>query len=573
MKFPYLLTRLSCIVSCLFLSAALLGCPPPPRDAIAVSNTELDFEMSTIPLQFFVWNSDASLSSMTVTVAPTQPWIEVNPRTVTSRAPSGALPQDRQVITVHINRALLPEGRSQASINLSAPGVERKSVTVRVTQDADQVSRALNIINPVFNYTAPYLVDMHFSLRDENNVPVVAEPIEFQVVAQEGATPLPNPVLSGLHLKRAAARQLRANLVLDYSFDMQNIPGATTAMQNAAKNRLLPALNEDAQVGVWEFHRDDASPSRVADFTVDRAHLRREIDGILTESVRVHASGSRVWDALVLAAEAFPVSNPQRESRYIMLFSNGNNTSSLNGVNDVIRKANDRGISIYALAFGQQVNELDLRTITSLTGGQYFAAAAINQVDAAIRDIVLDLDGQYNLRWHSLRRDNQPFLPFFSLTLNDKQVHYTAPAPFRPSDHVGLLEEGRLHLAASEAPQKTTAFLRASYVPRGISQLRLFVRSEFDFSVHLVDAAQDGLFGGGNLGVSGNPQDGMWIELSTSNSTALPFATFGPILRFDFSPPPAGPTTLFDNFSVDNSVYGAGQFFVVQGFDNELPEE
>jgi len=53
----------------------------------------------------------------------------------------------------------------------------------------------------------------------------------------------------------------------------------------------------------------------------------------------------------------------------------------------------------------------------------------------------------------------------------------------------------------------------------------------------------------------------------------LPFATFGPLLRFDFDGIVPDETPLFDQVYVDPSVYANGQSFRVVGYPNTPPGE
>lgn len=547
--------------------ATLTGCPrpAPPVEAIALSNSSLNFERNPLPASLYVWNSNTSLASLTISVSSNRPWIQVTPPTVTSAAPNVNGDTDPQLVTVTINRSILSAGTHTGAITFTALGVVTKTVQVQVIQDEGGNSEPLNIVNPVFTYAEPFLVDMHFSLKDATGRSVVAEPGQFTLEAQEGATQVSE--LNGLQIKRAAARQLKANLVLDYSLSMQSVAGAITAMEDAAKNILLPALNEDAQVGIWEFHRDDFPPFQVSGFTVDRASLRQGIDSIQDDLVNGFASGSRIWDALVAAAQSFSAQNPQKESRYLILFSNGNDTSSITTANDAVAAAQSRGIRIYAVAFGEDVNFTALQDITTRTGGLYFPTQDVGQVDDVFREIVHDLDGQYNVRWASLKRDSNPFFPSFTLELGDAGVSYTATSSFVPSDYAGDVLEGVLRLVPSDNDVETTVFLRAVYVPRFIRELHLRVTSSFELTVQAVEAADDGLVADWDIQTTEELGTGaLLIDLTSPGDTPLQFATFGPLLRFTFDAVSSNPTELFDTFEVDNEVYENGQSFVVEGF-------
>ncbi len=55
-------------LACLFLAAGLFGCQRP-KDAIGVSNPSIDFALNETPYPLYVWNTNASFPSLTITLA------------------------------------------------------------------------------------------------------------------------------------------------------------------------------------------------------------------------------------------------------------------------------------------------------------------------------------------------------------------------------------------------------------------------------------------------------------------------------------------------------------------------
>ncbi len=108
-------------------------------------------------------------------------------------------------------------------------------------------------------------------------------------------------------------------------------------------------------------------------------------------------------------------------------------------------------------------------------------------------------------------------------------------------------------------------------MPRFINELHVFFESELPFTVGVVDAAEDGLLAGDWLvsRTEAPEEGGVWVDMvaSTAN-TYLPFAVFGPMLRLDFGQLEDDTTPLFTSVTVDNTVYPAGQSFVVRGFED-----
>ncbi len=541
------------------------------QDATAFSNSVLDFERSSLPRFLEVWNKNPDVDSLTLAVTPSEPWIVVNTTSITSDGPnSTAGPFNKQTVQVTVDRSRLLAGEHMGTITFAAAGIITRSVQVKVIQDVDGIFNTLNIINPAHTYSDPYLIDFSFTLRDEDGNAVIQDPADFVIEAREGADAVASE--TGVQIQRGTARQLRVALVLDYTFSMQSTTGAISAMEEAAKNTLLPALNEDALVSVTEFHREDMSAMEVVPFTFDRAYTSARIDAIQSEIVLFGASA--MLDALKDTAETFDADMADGEDRYIILFTDGDDTSSIATNNDVINLARARGIRIYAINFGNDTVASDLVELSNGTDGTLFTAGTIAEFDSSFQQIVRDLDGQYNLRWASLARRGTPLTPSFTLMLGDDAVSYTATEDFIPTEHVGNgVLEGKLRFIVSDNRTATTVFLRADYVPRFINAFTMYLSSDMGFVVTAVDGDNDGLFAGWTMTQTDDPDNGGMTLEFVSAGQPIPFGTFGPMLRITFDTLLSAEVPLFNTVFVDNSLYNGtgGQSFVVEGYENTPP--
>lgn len=569
-----LLTRIAGVLVLGLTGLLGTGCPIEPVDAIDFSNVTLDFERSELPRFLEVWNNNPDVDRLSLSVTPTDSWIVVNVRTVNSTGPAlPSGPYNKQTVQVSINRSRLSAGRHTGSIIFSAPGIVTRAVQVMVTQDTGGTLGDLNVVNPVVSYSDPYLIDFSFSLHDADGHGVVRAPALFSVQAREGAQVIPNE--TDVYLQRGAARQLKVALVLDYTESMQSASGAISAMEDAATNILLPALNEDALVSVSEFHRDDFEAQVVAPFTVDRAYTVERVGAIQSEFVRDFYSASRLLDALLDAARTFASSGADEEARYILVFTDGDDTSSTTDVNSVVNLARARGIRIYAIDFGTDALSADLQELTRRTGGQLFTAEGVADLDDSFDQIVRDLDGQYTVRWASVARGSTPFLPGFTLILGDDSVSYTAERNFVPTQYAGNGPlEGKLRFVSSDSENATTVFLRADYIPRRVNRFKISLASSTGFTVDVVERASDGLLGGWTLTSAQDPL-GTSITLDfRSPNGPLPFGAFGPMLRISFDSLLPDNEPLFSSVYVDNTIYegAGGQRFVVEGYENTPPE-
>ncbi len=548
----------------LFLSVlALAGCSSPP--GIGVSNTSLAFDRNERPMFLDVWNTNTGMATLTITANPSDSWILVDPAVFSSSAPLSGGVVDKVAVRVAVDRTRLSKGKHTGSIRFSGQGVRPVDVEVSVIQDTDN-SGGLSLLDVQPLYSKPYLMEFSFAVRDQDGQTVNAEPGQFSVLAWEDGQPV-DATVNGLHLQRMASRQLRTELVLDYSAAMQSVPGAITAMEDAASNVFLPALNEDALVAVSEFHRDDRDSELVSVPSVNRDYTRARIAAIQSEYVLNFQSGARVYDAIDAAVRRFGPADPAREDRYVVVFADGRDTSSLTTPDAVVAGALAAGVAVYAVGFGPGSADGLLAGIADRTGGALFAAATVDDLAAAFQRIVEELQSRYVLRWATLRRDNRQFYPSFSVSIGGVAGAHTAQSAYDASAWSGDVLRGRLRLVSSDSQDKTTLFLRADYVPRNVTRFRLWLQTGQPFSASLVEAADDGLAGGWQLTYQESAA-GRWVEFWSPDNTPVPFAAFGPLLRIDFN-------GLFDNpvsgVFVDNSVYVNGQTFAVDDVPAVVP--
>ena len=551
------------------------GCVKP-KEAIVLSKTVLDFGRDTLPITLRIWNANPKAGTLNITAKPSHSWILVEPAQVTSAAPGTAAgPYDEKTLTVRIDRAQLLAGTYQGKdffIKFTARGIVTKQVAIQVIQDHDGTPPGdLNFLgDPTPAYSKPYLLDFSFALVDKAGDPIVAEPAQFQVQARENGAAISSE--TGIHLRRNTARQVKIFLVLDYSKSMQEAEGAIEAMQDAAQQVLLPALSADALIGVYEFHADHLEPAVVVPLTSDKVLVSHAIDDIQTEFVGAFTSGSRLWDGIVAAAEDFISPNTAQEERLIVVFSDGNDTSSRNSLDDAIEAAQAVDAKVYALGFGPNVDELNLLSIVSATGGQVLPTATVAQLEASFQELVDRLESQYVLRWATLkRRQSDVFTPSFTLTLGNDSISHTEDVSYRPTDYEGNVLEGILRMVPSGNMVRTTVFLRAEYVPREIDRIRMYLKTQVPFEVSGVGAVDEGLVSHWNLTTTPDEVNGgVWVDFK-SNVGTIPFATFGPLMRFDFDGVVGDETPLFDQVYVDPSIYAYGQSFRVIGYPNTPP--
>ena len=571
------------IVALMGILAMSGGCALFLKDAIGVSNVSYDFRMSRQSWNLEVWNSDpADISSLALSVTTTARWLHATPAGAVSTGP-----KDVKIFTVSVSRQGLAKGSYQGQIVIAGSGAKSKTVTIKMTSDGTEgvTGKNLNITGISQSYSGPYLLDFTFSLRDQDNHSVIGEPNQFQVTAMEDGVPISsdeNPP----RLAKGYDKQQRCFLVLDYTASMASLQtqgdanhdgksDAIEAMETAIKSTFLPGLRGDAMVGVYEFHRETA-PEKVSDFSADKDYVALRIDMIWTQYVASFWGASRCWDAVYAALDEFGAEDVNDDNRSVIFISDGRDTSSIHTKEQVIDYARQRAVRVHAIGFGSEPDVGILQAVTQQTNGQYYGAPAAQDFTDSFKQILDDFQGQYTLRWATLRRTDTKFTPSFLITLGNDAADYTGTAPFAVSDFAGDELAGVLRAVPSKSGSKSTYFLRAAYVPRYIWKLRVYAQSPYPFTVQKVDVADDGLCASWaeNITPDGT-RPGTWIELDSPNpggiDTSLPFAAFGPILRFDFDQAFDPEVVPFEVLYVDNTVYTGGQSFYVEGWSNVLP--
>jgi hypothetical protein len=464
----------------------------------------------------------------------------------------------------------------------------------------------LSIANLITNYSSPYLLNFQFSLRDNSDPAVgnavVADPRLFSVTAFEDGVPVSpletSVILEGVN-QGVAAKVLKAYLVLDFSESIATLANGDTnhnGISDAVETEVSAAQEfviqqpNDAQIGVYEFHREDASPQQVMSLTTDKTLLGNSIAGIWTNYVRNFPAGSRCWDAVVAAIQSLGTNNPDEE--HVVIFcSDGDDTSSTNTFQNVINTASNADVQVYCVGFGSAIDTATLQAITTQTLGRYYEATNLTTLAADFARIGKDLNGQYFLRWATLNRSTTAFMPSFQIayqgftalsppnpppvvsgtnyiidtnavppTTNTVYLYTTnyIISPFLPSALAGDVTVGSLRLVSDAEVLPSAITLRATYVPRYVRQLRLHYRANWPCTVSLESTnAGDQLYGW-SLAQTNDGAGGQWALLTSFNqqslASSIPFASFGPLLSFAFHDA-LNVSNAFSIFELDNTIY------------------
>jgi hypothetical protein len=458
----------------------------------------------------------------------------------------------------------------------------------------------LNIGNVSYNYSAPYLLDFQFTLstltdtNDPNSaVGVVVNPTLLSAACFEDGV---SPSESGTYLVQGNSKVIKVYLVLDFTESIASLSNGDTNHNGIsdAVDFMLAGADEfvaeqpaDTQIGVYEFHRDDMSPSNVVALTTDKALLTRSIDGIWTNYVQGFSSGSRCWDALVAAVGSLGPSN-RDEQHYIVFVSDGRDESSISTLANVLGAATNAGVKIFAVGFGDQLDPVPLQSIATQTAGSYFTAQNPSDLATQFGKVAKSTKGQYILRWATLKRSSRPFMPSFQIsyqgltafsptnpvyqdtnnpiidtntvppTTNYNLITNFIIAYYIPSSNAGPVTVGSFRVVPETEVLPTAIDLRATYTPRYIRQMRFHYRPNWPCTPVIQSTNAGEMLAGWTLTQTNDGAGGEWMLLSSPNpadlSTSVPFTAFGKLVTFNFQDV-INPTNAFSFFTNDNTLY------------------
>ncbi len=470
----------------------------------------------------------------------------------------------------------------------------------------------LSIVNVHTNYSKPYLLDIQFGLRDNNDPtmgdPLVVDPGLLSVAAFEDTNQV-DPSETAFILKRVipGALKVKLELVLDFSESIGSIAlngdsngnGISDSVEAevTAAETFVTQQPASTQIGVWEFHRKDLAPNRVVGLTNETAAFNA-IAGIWTNYINYNETSSRCWNALVAAIKDLGANNSS-EMHAVIFVSDGNDNSSTSTVLDVIKAATNANVQVYCVGFGQNINTANLQEITGASGGTYLTGQTAADLAGQFAQIGKVFTGLYRLRWVTPKICGAPiFMPSFSITYNGltavsptnpwwvsnydiittnidpttsnatyvtnsystNVTNFTVFSPYDPCKYAGDVNVGLLHLQPN-ATLPSTASLYADYLPPYIRQFNLHFRLNWPGTMAAATNAAD-LLAGWTATPTDDGSNGTWLLLSAPDpysgpgvqTNSLAWGSFGEVVDFSFRDA-ITTNTAFGIFGVDTNLY------------------
>lgn len=161
-----------------------------------------------------------------------------------------------------------------------------------------------------------------------------------------------------------------------------------------AVNDLIDKLQGNYRFGAGKFTFEYDELMKLSS---DKVAVKNRVNSIKTESESF--TGTYIGAALEGGLTQFS-ENAQMNRRYIILLSDGSDTSNVEGYNDKlleeqIQVAKTKGVKVYTVGLGSVIDEENLQTIAKETSGKYYFAATADDLDVIFDEIAVDLN--YNL--------------------------------------------------------------------------------------------------------------------------------------------------------------------------------
>ncbi len=185
------------------------------------------------------------------------------------------------------------------------------------------------------------------------------------------------------------------SLVIDTSGSMKGQP-IKDAIESASS--FIDKLREIDKLSIIGFSE---SPTVFSSFSSDKERLKKS----LTE---IQANGeTALFDGIIRAIEQFEIQKDLKH-KFIIVLSDGADTVSRSGIEDVIKMANDNGITIYCIGLvSNEYKPESIKSIAQSTGGYLLLTSESTQLKGLYDVVEKQIKSLYKISYKSLSINEQ----------------------------------------------------------------------------------------------------------------------------------------------------------------------
>lgn len=184
------------------------------------------------------------------------------------------------------------------------------------------------------------------------------------------------------------ATQLSCAILLDTTGSMM---AALPKVKNATR-ALIGEFRENDWIAVYGF---STGVEILQDFTRDQAAARNAVSRTRAEG------GTALFDAIAHVAREV---SPRNGKKFMVVFTDGDDNSSMLNVRAAIERAKKAGVPLYVAAEGEALRKPqlleELKELATLTGGRVYTVKNLSSVEAIFHDICEELQHTYLLAYN-----------------------------------------------------------------------------------------------------------------------------------------------------------------------------
>ena len=423
----------------------------------------------------------------------------------------------------------------------------------------------VNFAGVVASTNVPSQVQVVFSLREQRRHAILlpAERVERSAKVYERGPGTDgweeiDYTETSFFVHTAEAIDLEVVFALDFTNSMSEarLPDGRSGVDAMldAFDSALAVLPSAHRVGVVEFHDRNVEPGVLSKLTTDRQSIRDSVAEFAQSDF--DPGSSRVWDSLVSGLDLFSTRDQNPHAvRALVFLSDGRDTSSVSQREEAGYYALERGAQLYALGVGDVFQEERLSNVARETGGGYYSARDVSQLQEELQLLVNDLRGQYQLSYITLRRTGS-YETRISVALANVEGR-TEVGPFDVASFFGPDNRGVIDFdppSLDRANRRATVFVRARHMPRNIDRIRFKLDASKPIAVELAPRRDGGLLDGWAL--VGPDAAGYY---DASSDEPLEFGNLGLLFKLTVSDVAATADGIEVLVEFDNTIYSAGK--------------
>lgn len=157
-------------------------------------------------------------------------------------------------------------------------------------------------------------------------------------------------------------------------------------------NKMIDKLKGEYKFGIGKF---TFNYENLAELTEDKEYVKTQIDSIRNATEKF--TGTYIGEALYGGVEQFPEENKSGSRRYVILLTDGKDTEEVKGyskdrVKQAIEEANRKGIKVFTIGLGNEIDKEMLSNIATQTNGKFYYASNADILDSLFEVIAAQMN-------------------------------------------------------------------------------------------------------------------------------------------------------------------------------------